>query len=369
MTDYKIGVIGIGKLGLALSLNFEKAGFKVYGCDIRDDYVEKLNKKNFTSIEPHINGLLDQSKNFIATTSLENTILNSNIIFITVRTETNQDGSYDVSQCDKAVDSLIKIGYQNEQKSIVINCNVNPGYTESVRKRLKPLNYKTSFNPEWVAQGTIVDDQIKPDVIVIGEEDNDEGIKIENLYKKMCHNSPPVFKMNSLSAELTKISLNCFLTTKITFANMIGDIANSVGADHKKILSAIGSDSRIGKKYFSYGFGYGGPCFPRDNRALIKYMKSNNIEPVLPNATQDFNQLHLKYQIKSFIENNQDMSKPIKIKGVTYKPGVDILEESQQLQYALELANHGYKVVIEDLTSVCLQIKKLYGDKFAYIEI
>ena len=150
---------------------------------------------------------------------------------------------------------------------------------------------------------------------------------------------------------------------------MIGDIANSVGADHKKILSAIGSDSRIGKKYFSYGFGYGGPCFPRDNRALIKYMKSNNIEPVLPNATQDFNRLHLKYQIKSFIKNNQDMSKPIKIKGVTYKPGVDILEESQQLQYALELANHGYKVVIEDLTSVCLQIKKLYGDKFAYIEI
>ena len=149
---------------------------------------------------------------------------------------------------------------------------------------------------------------------------------------------------------------------------MIGDLANKVGADHKKILSAIGSDTRIGKKYFTFGHGYGGPCFPRDNRAIIKYMKSNAIDPILPDSTQKFNQLHLKYNVENFLSINKDKSKPIKIVGVTYKPGVNIIEESQQLQFAVELVNNGYKVVIEDIKSVCSEVRKLYGDKFAYIE-
>ena len=365
----KIAVIGIGRLGLALSLNFEKAGFQVIGCDIRNDYVNKIEKKEINTVEPSIKSMLLKSKNFKATSSLKNAIDNSDIIFITVRTETEIDGSYDVSQCEEVVNSLIKLGFQKIMKTIVINCNVNPGYTESVRKKLQSYNYKTSFNPEWVAQGTIVKNQNEPDLIVIGEHDTDEGNKIENIYKSMCLNSPPVFKMNCVSAEIAKISLNCFLTTKITFANMIGDIANSVNADHNKILEAIGNDSRIGKKYFSYGFGYGGPCFPRDNRALIKFMKSNNIEPHLPIATQQFNKLHLNYQVENFMKSNQDFSKPIKIKGVTYKPGVDILEESQQLLFALKLANKGYKVIIEDLPSVCSEVKKLYGDKFVYVDL
>ena len=365
----KIAVIGIGRLGLALSLNFERVGFQVIGCDVRNDYINEIEKKKIETVEPFVKSMLQNSKNFKATSSLKNAIENSDIIFITVRTETELDGSYDVSQCEEVVNSLIKLGFQKKMKTVVINCNVNPGYTDSVRKKLESYNYKTSFNPEWVAQGTIVKNQNEPDLIVIGEHDVNEGNKIENIYKSMCLNSPPVFKMNSISAEIAKISLNCFLTTKITFANMIGDIANSANADHNKILEAIGNDSRIGKKYFSYGFGYGGPCFPRDNRALIKYMNSKNIEPCLPVATQQFNKIHLKYQVENFLNSNKDFSKPIKIKGVTYKPGVDILEESQQLLYALELSNKGYKVIIEDLASVCSEVKKLYGDKFVYVAL
>ncbi len=361
-----ISIIGIGRLGLCLSLNFERAGFQVFGCDIRSDYIKKINNKKINSIEPFVNSYLKKSKNFIATNSLKETISKSDIIFITVRTETTKDGSYDVSQCDKVVQSLFNFGRQKKQKSLIINCNVNPGYTESVRKKLLRLNFKTSFNPEWVAQGTIVKDQSNPDLIVIGEHDKKEGNKIEKIYKKMCLNNPPFYKMNSLSAEITKISLNCFLTTKITFANMIGDLAERVGADQNKILKAIGTDTRIGSKYFAYGFGYGGPCFPRDNRAIIKFMKSKKIIPLLPDATQKYNKLHLNYQIKKFVEKNPDKSKPIKISGVTYKAGVDILEESQQLKFALKLVAKGYKVIIEDLSSVCKQVRKLHGDKFVY---
>lgn len=366
MPNNKIGVIGIGKLGLSLCLNLETSGFSVIGCDIKKKYVDKINKKKFRTIEPFVNKLLKNSKSFRATTSLRFTIENSDIIFLTVRTETKKNGSYDVSQCDNVVNSLISLGYQKKSKTFIINCNVNPGYTATVKKKLLPYNYKVSFNPEWVAQGSIIKDQKYPDVVVIGEFNINEGKKIKNLYKRMCNNEPLFFNMDSLSAEITKISLNCFLTTKITFANMIGDIANKVGADYKKILNAIGNDKRIGKKYFSYGFGYGGPCFPRDNRAIIHFMNSIKLNPTIPKATQNFNKLHLKYQLEDFCKNNPDLSKPITISEVTYKSGVDILEESQKLEFAKRLDEKGYKVTIKDMTSVCDQIKKKYKNKFKF---
>ena len=363
MKKENIGVIGIGKLGLSLALNFEKIGYKVWGCDIRQSYVKSLASKKYSTIEPSIDELLASSECFFPTTSLKETVENCNILYITVRTETEPDGSYDVSQAENVVESLLSLGFQNTPKTLIINCNVNPGYTNSVHERLAAYNYKTSFNPEWVAQGTIVINQTNPDVVVIGEYDAEEGEKILSLYSHLCKNKPAIYRMDCLSAEITKVSLNCFLTTKITFANMVGDIANKVGADSKKILEAIGSDSRIGGKYFSYGYGYGGPCFPRDNRAMIKYAQDNKIEPLLPIATQSYNSKHLEYQVE-FDKSKFAHDEKVYIDGVSYKPGVDILEESQQLLYAKTLADEGYSVVIRDLPSVCSQVRKLYGDLF-----
>ena len=365
MHNLTIGVIGIGKLGLGLSLNFERAGFSVCGCDIRGDYVNQLRDRKYSTIEPEINLLLNSATNFWPTTSLKKTVDASDVIYITVRTETESDGSYDVSQVDSVINSLVGLGKQKEAKTLIINCNVNPGYTRTVDQRLSELNYKTSFNPEWVAQGTIVNNQVEPDVIVIGEYDEHEGSKISGLYEKMCLNDPAVYKMDSLSAEITKVSLNCFLTTKITFANMVGDLANKVGANTDLILKAIGSDSRIGEKYFSYGFGYGGPCFPRDNRAMIKFANDNGIEPLLPEATQRYNDKHLEYQIAQ-LEGSTPKGQEIVVDGVTYKCGVDILEGSQQLLYAKSLAEKGYRVVVKDISSVCNQVQEIYGDLFEY---
>lgn len=365
MQNLTIGVIGIGRLGLGLALNFERSGFAVWGCDIRDDYVRQLKEGEYNTIEPEINTLLDNATKFHPTTSLKDTVENSNILYITVRTETEPDGSYDVSQADSVVESLMDLGVQNEPKTLIINCNVNPGYTRTVDQRLSQFNYKVSFNPEWVAQGTIVRNQAEPDVIVIGECDELEGSKIIGIYEKMCLNKPPVYRMDSLSAEITKVSLNCFLTTKITFANMVGDLANKVGANADIILKAIGSDSRIGGKYFAHGFGYGGPCFPRDNRAMIKFANDHDIEPLLPEATQKYNDKHLEYQIDDLtavLPKGQE----IIVSGVTYKPGVDILEESQQLLYAKSLAERGFKVIVEDIASVCNQVQEKYGGLFEY---
>jgi nucleotide sugar dehydrogenase len=252
-----LSVIGIGRLGLCFSLSLEKAGYDVIGCDINKEYVDSINEKSFFSHEPGVNDLLSSAKTFFATTSLQKTIEHSRIHFVTVASFTNEDGSYDVSQVESVVDSLCELGIQQDKKHLVICTNVNPGYADSVYQRLREFNWDVSFNPETIAQGTILKNQAEPDCIYIGSDSQALADEICQIYKNVCQNNPSIHTMDRLSAELTKLSLNCFLTSKISFANMVGDLAVKIGADPDKILSAVGSDSRINNKFFRYGFGWG----------------------------------------------------------------------------------------------------------------
>jgi UDPglucose 6-dehydrogenase len=154
--------------------------------------------------------------------------------------------------------------------------------------------------------------------------------------------------MSVTEAELTKLSVNCFLTTKISYANMVGDICNRYGANPSKVLSAIGTDSRIGGKYLNYGYGFGGPCFPRDNRALSKCAEEVGVDAVISKATDVMNELHLEYQVQDFFTKNPNKDIPVEIEYVTYKKDSTSIEESQQLKFALELKNMGYNVKLKD---------------------
>jgi len=366
MKKDNISVIGIGRLGLCLCLTLEKSGYNVIGCDILKSYVDNLNEKKFKSYEKNVNKYLVNAKKFRATTNTKDVIDHSNVIFVTVRTESENNGEYDVSQVDSVIEGLIRLGYQKIKKSLIINCNVNPGYSDHVQKKLENLNYVISYNPEWVKQGSILFDQSNPDTVVIGSPTKEEQNKIEKIYSKICLNNPSIHKMNRLSAEITKISLNCALTTKITMANMIGDIALSQGQDPDTILKAIGSDSRIGTKFFSYGFGFGGPCFPRDTRAFNHYSSKCNVNSSLIVSTIETNNSHLLFQVNNFCKNNPDKNIPVIIDTVTYKKGTNIIDESQQLLYALKLKEKGYKVIIKDNEDVINKLKNLYGEMFIY---
>jgi UDPglucose 6-dehydrogenase len=361
-----VSVVGIGRLGLCFSLTLERAGYNVLGADVNQDYVDSINSKKFESSEPNVEEYLKSSTAFRATTDLKETIEFSNVLFVVVATPSLANGRYDHSQVDSLVESLISFGPMEETKHLVICCTTMPGYSDTVQSRLENYNYVVSYNPEFIAQGTILRDQLKPDMILIGEGNKEAGDLLEKIYDQMTENDPFVRRMRRTEAEITKISLNCFLTTKIAFANMVGDIAIASECRPQVILNAIGADSRIGLKYLGYGFGYGGPCFPRDNRALAIYADDKNIKALISLASDESNREHLKFQVEEFCKKTK--SDLVSFDSVTYKPNTTIVEESQQLEYAVQIAKKGFTVVIKESKEVVKSLKEKFGNLFLYEE-
>ena len=356
-----ITIFGVGKLGLCFALNLEKAGFNVLGVDVSENYVNLLNSKSLKSSEQNVSELLQSSKNFISCTNVLKGIEHSDILFILVATPSLPDGKYDHSQIINVVESIKVHGKQNNKKDLVVGCTVMPGFCDELQEHLNDYGYIVSYNPEFIAQGTIIQDQLSPDLVLIGSNSDESFKKIKSIYTEMVINQPNYSLMSPLSAEICKISLNCFITTKIAFTNMIGDLASKVGGEPQKILDAIGSDKRVGNKCMKYGFGYGGPCFPRDNRALGVYAKENECAIDISDATDSSNVKHLQF-IVEFFEGSE-----IILDGVTYKPESTIIEESQKLAYAVALAKRGVKVTIRDKVEVIDQVKILYGDLLNYV--
>lgn len=363
----KISVIGIGKLGLCFSLTLERSGYSVLGLDLNPSYIESINNKTLKSTEPDVETYLNKSENFRASTDLKEVVEFSDILFVVVATPSLLNGRYDHSQVDNLIANLEKIGRLSTQKHFIVCCTTMPGYCDSIKERLNSINYTVSYNPEFIAQGTILRDQAYPDMILIGEANSEVGQIIEEIYNKHTLNQPKICRMSPLEAEITKLSLNCFLTTKIAYTNMIGDIVHKSGGRPDVVLTAIGSDSRIGSKYLRYGYGYGGPCFPRDNRALALYASDIDLPAKISVATDESNDLHLLYQVESFLKTHQKDEKII-FDTITYKPESTLLVESQQLKFAIALARVGFRVVIKERAPVIEEIRNIHGDLFAYEE-
>lgn len=363
-----VSLIGVGKLGLCLGLNLEKNGYKVVGVDVSQEYIDSLTNKTFKSDETGVNELLAESKNLLFTTDVK-MALNNDLIFLVVTTPSSSDGNYDHYQVDRVVEGLIKYGKNEETKHLVICCTTSPTYSDTVQEKLAPYNWVVSYNPEFIAQGTILHDQEYPDMVLIGQSDQRSANQIVEVYQAMILSEPRYCIMSRTEAEITKIALNCFLTTKIAYANMVGDVAIAAGYHPTKILRAIGEDSRIGRKYLGYGFGFGGPCFPRDNVAFGNFAEKVGVEPYISRATDLSNVHHLEQQliqIKDKSAKGKIHDGRVVFETVTYKPASTMLVESQQLKLAISLSNNGYIVVIRERDSVIEELKNIYGDKFIY---
>ena len=354
-------------MGLCFALNLERVGYSVMGVDLDALYIDSLNNKTYKTDEPDVEKYLTESENFKATVNIKEA-LDSELIFIIVPTPSSKSGVYDQSYIDKAISSILKEGPTETRKYIVIQSTTTPSYCEILHKKVESFNYEVVYNPEFIAQGSIIRDQQNPDVILVGCVSDIAAEKVRKVYSGMCGTDFYYHKMSLIEAEIAKIALNCFVTTKIAFANMIGDLAIKMNCNVDHILEAIGSDSRVGSKYLKYGFGYGGPCFPRDNRAFGVVCEWNNVYPHIPYATDKSNQSHLINQVAHFTRHHH-RSEPVVLTNLAYKKGCSIIIESQQLEFAVRLAEFGYDVTLIDNPITLGNIQRIYGDMFTYREI
>jgi nucleotide sugar dehydrogenase len=370
----KIGVIGAGRLGLTFALLCEKNGYEVLVSDVREDYVYNLNQKICITNEPLIQDMLFESTKLSATTNNIEIIKNCDVIFTFVATPSTIEGNYDTSKVFEVSGSFntassLEIPLYN--KKFIIGCTTNPGDTEQIQQRLNMFNVQVAYNPEFIAQGEIVKGLEQSDIVLIGTDYQDLANELIGIYNKIQTTSVNAYVMSSKAAEITKIGINCFLTTKISYANMMGDIMTKAGVKNEidMVLTAIGGDTRVGKKYMKYGFGFGGPCLPRDNRALGYYAKNLGMELNLPLTVDSFNKEHATFLKDYYVNLNPDKSNPFVMNYITYKRGTDILEESQQFQLCIDLLNEGYMVNVIEIDVISSKLNYLsesYGGRLKF---
>lgn len=371
----KIGVIGAGRLGICFALLVEKAGYEVIVSDCRDDYVIALNNRIIKTNEPEVAELLDDAKNFVATVDNLEVIKNCDIIYTLVATPSSPDGSYDVTAVWKVVEDIQKAseyGIDLKGKVFVVGCTTNPGDCEKFKEKLSQYGVDVFYNPEFIAQGSIIKDLRFADMVLIGGNDPNIRAQIATIYSKIQWVDPKPCFMSSTAAEIVKLAVNCFLTTKISYANMVGEVLTLSGLESEinQVLDAIGSDTRVGQKYMRYGFGYGGPCLPRDNRSFAAYAQKVGLKYNLGSVTDSFNEQHSQFLFEYFSTINTE-GLPYYFPHVSYKRGTDILTESRQYKLCIDLLDAGYKVYIGDNQAIIDQIQQpmleYYGDRVLFV--
>ena len=372
----KIGVIGAGRLGICFALLCEAAGYDVLVSDIRQDYIDNLNQRKIETTEPEVDNLLKVAKNFEATSDNRKVIRECDLIYTLVATPSLDDGSYDVSAVWKVIgDVKEEMKIANYPKNFVVGCTTNPGDCDLFRKEL-PDSVNVFYNPEFIAQGSIINDLRTADMVLLGCDGNgnydDVVNSIRKLYETIQTTRAIVCTMTNKSAEITKIAINCFLTTKISYANMLGDVLRKAGCGDEinTVLNSIGIDKRIGREYLKYGFGYGGPCFPRDNRAFGAFAKDVGLEYNLGHVTDSINNQHAVLLCDFFDDINKE--RPFYFDSITYKPGTDILTESQQFRLCTDLLDKGRTVYIRNDNRVTPQVYDeligKYGEHVKFVD-
>lgn len=278
-TKTTYSVIGLGKLGASMAAAIASRGFDVIGVDINQQAVDLLNAGHAPVQETNLEELVAANKMRLrATMSHSEAILHSDVSFVIVPTPSDERGAFSLQYAKWAFQAIGRaLAEKSSYHNIILTSTVLPG---STRHGLLPIleeesgkvcgkDFGLCYSPEFIALGSIIHDFLNPDFTLVGEFDERAGSNLEACYAEIMENNAPCKRMSMENAELAKVSLNAFITTKITFANMLADLCERIpGGDVDIVTDALGSDERIGHKYLKGALGYGGPCFPRDNVAL-----------------------------------------------------------------------------------------------------
>jgi UDPglucose 6-dehydrogenase len=366
----RISVVGLGKLGSPLAAVFAAKGFHVIGTDLNPAAVAAINAGRAPVDEPGLQDLITASAGRLsASDDAVSIVSDSDATFIIVPTPSDSTGKF---SNDYALKAMATVGQGIRRKDgyhlVVMTSTVMPGSTGGeLREALERHSGRTlgpslglCYNPEFIALGSVVRDMLRPDMILIGESDTNAGDRLESIYRQSCDNTPAFRRMNFVNAELTKISVNTFVTTKISYANMLADICDRLpGADVDVVTHAVGADSRVGVKYLRGATGYGGPCFPRDNVAFAALARTIGANPELAEATDRVNRYQIE-RVLGAIQARMQEHGTIGILGLSYKPDTAVVEESQGVAVAERLLADGHTVVAYDpkaLTAAQTQLR------------
>ncbi len=354
----KASVCGLGKLGACIAATLAQRGLDVVGIDIDPEKVRKINAGEPPVDEPLLADTITVGRTRLRATQDYHEAVATDVTFFIPPSPSLPDGSFSNEFLLRAMQPVAAAVREAGKKGHLFVCSstTTPGAVDQV---LIPMlereiggvcgrDFGFCYNPEFIALGNVVKGLLEPDMVLIGESDPASGAALEELYKRYNQNSPNIARMSIISAELTKISVNSYVTMKISFTNQLRMIAEQFPkANIHTILDAIGSDSRVGRKYLRAGLSYGGPCFPRDNRLLAYTARQLGLEAPLAEATDRVNQLT---NLDLFEKAKRLVSKgdTVAVLGLTYKPDTYITEEAAGLFLAQQLKRHGYRVVVHD---------------------
>lgn len=349
----KVSVIGTGYVGLVAAAGFADHGNDIVCADIDADKIARLERGEIPIYEPGLDALVERNVKagrLKFTTSNADAAAHGDVIFMAVGTPSASDGSANLKYLFEAAR---EIGANLTRRAVIVNKSTVPVGTAERVSRIIGEQTKQSFvvasNPEFLKEGTAVDDFMHPDRVVIGTDDEDARQKLHRLYKPFFRTSERIVFMNARSAEITKYACNAYLATRISFINDIANLCDLVGADVGSVRTGMGTDPRIGNKFLYPGVGYGGSCFPKDTRALINTAREHGLSMSLVAAAERINEtqkLLVVRKIRAFIPDLAD--KKFAMWGLAFKPNTDDIREAPALRVARTLMTDGAKVLGHD---------------------
>lgn len=353
-----ISVIGLGKLGAPLAACLAHKGYNVIGVDLDESKVAALAAGHAPVYEPGLDALIENNRERLtATRDIQSAVANTRATFVVVPTPSGADGAFSlrfVLPAMQAIGQALK--HKTDYHLVSLTSTVMPGATglhvldalESESGKRVNVDFGLCYSPEFIALGSVIRDMLNPDFILIGQSDERAGTALSNIYHQLCDNQPPIATMSYVNAELTKIAVNTYVTTKISYANMLAQVCENLpGADADVVTGALGLDTRIGKKYLKGALGYGGPCFPRDNIAFATLAQQVGTRALLAEATDQTNRLQIE-RLANLVRANLPAGGRAGILGLSYKPNTDVVEESQGVMLAQWLSALGIETIVYD---------------------
>ncbi len=374
----KISIVGTGYVGLVTGTCFAESGIIVTCVDVDENKINSLNEGQVPIYEPGLDDMIRKNVEkgrLFFTSNIEESLVDAEAVFIAVGTPPDEDGSADLQY---VVGVANEIGKYMKDYLVVVNKSTVPiGTSHKVRaaveeglaKRGSDLSFDVASNPEFLKEGSAIQDFLRPDRIVIGIDSDRAKKTMNRLYKPFVLNGHPIYFMDIPSAEMTKYAANSMLATKISFMNDIANLCEIVGADVDMVRRGIGSDSRIGNKFIYPGVGYGGSCFPKDVKALIKTAAKNGYPLRVLQAVEDVNDDQKKTMFKKVSDHFGGKLKGRKIAlwGLAFKPNTDDMREAPALVLIDQLIESGVSVVSYDPVAMD-ETKRKIGDKIVYSE-